>query len=601
MPARPTAPATSSDEGMLAMERQRDCSDWAAARRRCAKVADRLFDGFDRKRRSILTEVCREFYPLGIAGLQKQVEDIADECWYDEEHRLLTTQPLTAVRKGACGFKSHLTPNAGGWFRFKALDSTDRDPGDGTMDRLTEAVELAFDRSRAYDALYKLYEHLLVAGFGCLLVTRHPRDIMRVRTLRLGTYAMGVDGEGDVNRIARRFSFTADQIIGSFGADGVPERIRLAAKRQDFETRWTVYNLIEPNAAGDMRAYDETARTFNLDDSMIYRSVYWIKGAQDDDPQGGILDASGFTVKPIVAPRLDRELGDVYGRGRGIDALCVARGAQSFQYDILGISGIRGKPPLVVSSEFKDDGFRAGRGGINYARFGEQRGALAYPVFASLPDSTDIRENRRDAEMQISDMFFNSAFATIDALKNNPGVKTATEIDNLVRENLEQLGPIVMNLERELLDPLVTAVARYAIAAGLAPLTRDDVERIGDVDVRYVSRLHMAAYARRVGDIDSWIQRLVPLAEKRPEILDKVDVDAVADEYAEMLGVPAAVRTDDKALAGLRQARTEQARVQQDAEQVQQAALLSKLGSVPTDDGHLGGILKDVQQSGGQA
>ena len=53
-------------------------------------------------------------------------------------------------------------------------------------------------------------------------------------------------------------------------------------------------------------------RVLALDDTMVYRSVYWIEGARDDDPRGGVLDASGFTVKPIVAPRLDRELaGDV--------------------------------------------------------------------------------------------------------------------------------------------------------------------------------------------------------------------------------------------------------------------------------------------------
>ncbi|MBR6733282.1 MAG: hypothetical protein IKL96_02660 [Kiritimatiellae bacterium] len=576
--------------------------NWANVRRRAAKTAKRLFEDFDGKRRQILTDVCREFYPLGVAGLVKTTEDVADECWYDEEHRLLTCQPLVAVRNGACGFKSHLTPNAGGWFKFKPVGADGDAAVDGeAMDRLTTAVERAFDRSRAYDSLYKLYEHLLVAGFGCLLVTRHPRDVVRVRTLRLGTYAMGVDGEGDVVRVARRFSWTADQILGSFGADGAPERVRDAARKGDLQTRWTVWNLVEPNATGDMRAYDETARELALDDSMVYRSVYWIEGARDDDPQGGVLDASGFTVKPIVAPRLDRELGDVYGRGRGIDALCAARGAQSFQYDILGVSGIRGKPPLVVSSEFKDDGFRAGRGGINYVRFGEQRGALAYPVFAQLPDTADLRVNRQDAEQQISELFFNSSFATIDALKNNPGVKTATEVDNLVRENMERLAPIVMNLERELLDPLVTAVARYAVAAGFAPLTKEDVEAISDVEVEYVSRLHMAAHARRVSDIDAWTARLGQLAALKPEVLDKVDADAVADEYAEMLGVPASVRAKDADVAAIRQERERQAQMQQQAAAMQQMGELAKIGSVPTDGEHLGGMLKDAQENGGEA
>lgn len=574
----------------------------AKVRRRAEKTAKRLFDHFDRTRRSVLTDVCHEFYPLGVAGLERSCEEVADGDVQDDEHRLLTTLPLTMVRNGACGFKSHLTPNAGGWFRFRPAGGAA--PGDEALDRLSAAVERAFDRSHAYDSLYKLYEHLLVAGFGCMLVTRHRTDGVRVRTLRLGTYALGVDDEGDVSRMARKFSWDAEKIVSAFGRGAAPEGVRRAAERGDTERKWTVWNLVEPNAVGDKRRYDETSRVLGLDDMIVYRSLYWLDGAKDDDPNGGVLSAAGFTVKPIVAPRLDRELGDVYGRGRGVDALCAARGAQSFQYDILNVSGLRGKPPLVVAAEFKDEGFRAGRGAVNYARFGEQSHALAYPVFPNPPDTEDLREDRRDALAEISDLFFNSAFATIDALKNNPGVKTATEVDALVRENMERLSPIVMNLERELLDPLVTAVAKYAVAEGFPPLMEEDLEHIEEIEVEYVSRLHMAAQARRIGDIDAWAERVATLAEIKPEVLDNIDADGAASAYAEYFGVPAVVLADPKEMAAKRLERAEAAKAQQQAAEAASVAQLAKVGGVPTDKGHLGGVLADaagLDTQGGQA
>lgn len=575
----------------------RSAMDFASVRKRSESAAKWMFDQFDRKRRPILTEVCRELYPLGVAGLERQSDDIADEDAYDEDHRLLTAAPLGAVRKGACGFKSHLTPNSGGWFRFRAAGESGRE-ADVAMDRLAKAVNRAFAGSRAYDSLYKLYEHLLVAGFACMLVTRHSRDIVRVRTLRLGTYALDVDDEGDVCRMARRFSWPADRIVTAFGGKACPRRVRDAAERGDRRTRFTVWNLVEPNACGDMRAYDPVAAALGLDDTMVYRSVYWIEGARDDDPQGGLLEASGFRVKPIIAPRLDRELGDVYGRGRGLDALCLARGVQSFTYDILGVSGIRGKPPLVVSSEFKDDGFRAGRGGINYARMGEQSKSMAYPLFAQLPDTVDLRESRRDAAAEIGELFFNSSFATIDMLKNQTGMKTATEVDALVRENMELLGPIVMNLERELLDPLVTAVARYAIDAGTPPLEEGDIEALDSVEVEYVSRLHMAANTRRLSDIDAWLGRMQPLAAARPDVLDVVDADAVAREYADLLGVPASVRADERAVAAAREARAEAAKRQEAMQALDAAGRAAKVGSVPVDENHLGGAMRDALAGG---
>lgn len=564
--------------------------DWDLVRRTSAKVAKRMFDAFDRKRRNILTDIAYEFYPLGVAGLVRRAEAVADECHYDEDHRLLTSRPLCALRNGACGFKNHLTPNAGGWFRFHEAGG-DGDVDSKTLDRLATAVERAFSRSRAYDSLYKLYEHILCFGFGCILVTRHPTQTVRVRTLRVGTYAMEVNDDGEVCRIARKFSWTAEQIVRRFGDAGAPESVRKAAKDGDGERRWTVVNLVEPNASGDMRAYDRVARELPLVDEMIYRSIYFIEGEKDCGPQGGILEASGFSVKPIVAPRLDCELGDVYGRGRGADALCIARGCQSFQHDILRIDGRQAEPPLVVSSEFKDQGFRAGRGGINYARFGEQRGALALPVFPQQIDTTPVRQDRVDAEAEIAELFFNSSFAAIDALKNNPGVKTATEVDALVRENMEKLGPIVMNLERELLDPLVSAVAHYVVAECADPLEPEDVEAIGSVDVEYVSRLHMAANVQKVSTIDSWISRLAPLAEARPEVMDNVDADGVAKVYAEMLGVPAEARADEEAVAATRQQRAEMAKMQQEQARLTALGNLAKVGSVPTDKDHLGGVI----------
>ena len=565
-------------------------TDWELVRRRSQAVARRMFDDFDRKRRTILKEVAREFYPLGVAGLERSVEEVADECHYDDEHRLLTARPLVAVRNGACGFKNHLTPHAGGWFRFRPARRSDG-VDQGVLDRLAEAVERAFARSRAYDSLYKLFEHILVFGYGCMLVTRHPTQTVRVRTLRIGTYAMEADDDGDVCRVARRFSWTAGKILRRFGTANAPEPVLRAAEKGDEKRRWTVANLVEPNATGDMRAYDRVAQELPLGDEMVYRSVYYIEGADAGGAASGVLEASGFTVKPIIAPRLDRELGDVYGRGRGIDALCLARGAQSFQHDILRIDGRQAEPPLVVSSEFKDQGFRAGRGAVNYARFGEQRGALALPVFPQSIDTAAVRQDRADAEAEISELFFNSSFATIDALKNNPGVKTATEVEALVRENMERLGPIVMNLERELLDPLVTAVARHVVAEGADPLEPQDLEAIEDVDVEYVSRLHMAANLQKVSTIDSWLQRIAPLAGAKPEIMDNVDADGVAAAFADMLGVPASARASEKQVAAVRQQREQQMQAQQQAQAMRQIGDLAKAGSVPVDDGHLAGRL----------
>lgn len=568
--------------------------DYSCVRRHCVSISKKLFDDFETKRKSICLDVAREFYPLGVAGLTKSVEDLADECAYDEEYRILNAKPLDALKKGACGFHGNLTSPARRWFRLRipsfVTDGRVSQRNRATLDRLTEAVDGVMRASDLYPSLYKLYEHTLCFGFGCMLVTGDKEKVIKTRTLRVGTYALGIGEDGQVCRVARRFSWTAEQIVREFGDTGVKDAIREAARKGDTRRRWTVVNLIEPNAVGDFKAYDRVAQVLDLADEMVYRSVYWLEDGTDNDPQSGVLEVSGFTVKPIIAPRLDYELGDTYGRGRGMDALSLARGVQTFQHDIYDISGVKGRQPLVVSSEFKDEGFRTGRGAINYSRFGEGRNAMALPVYASLPDSSDIRADKQDVENQIADLFFNTSFATIDALKNNKGVKTATEVDALVRENMERLNPVVTNFDRELLDPLVSVVTRYTLAAGICPLTDDDLAQMGSVNIEYISQIHVAAKQSQLSAIQNWLGVVGSLAQAKPNIIDKIDEDGVADELAELYGVPASVCAEDGAVASARQARQQQA---EKAEQMQMMQTLGKsvgqLGGVPTDDGHIGG------------
>ena len=574
-------------------------------RKHCATTASRLFDDFESKRKSVLLDVAREFYPLGVAGLAKGVEELADECPYDEDHRILNTTPVTCLREGATGFHANLTTPNKRWFRLE-VPSFAQDPSDAAdversemLDDLTDAVEKTLRYAHVYPQLYKLYEHLLCFGFACMLVTRDRERVVRARTLRIGTYAMEVGADGLVCRVARRFSWTAEQILSEFGDYGVPQQIRDAAKKYDTKRRWTVYNLIEPNATGDLKAYDKVARALRLSNDMIYRSIYWLECGKDDDPQSGVLEISGFSAKPIIAPRLDRELGDTYGRGRGMDGLDAARGLQSFQYDILKISGRKAEPPLVAASEFKDEGLKLWRGAVNYARFGESRDALVMPALAQEPSSVEIRHDRQDAEAELKKLFFNDAFATIDALKNSTGVRTATEIDALVRENMEKLNPVLTNLDYELLDPLVSVVTRYALQAGVIVISEEDVASLAGVNIEYVSQIHLAAKRSQMGAVDLWMEFIGRASRLDPTAIDKFDADGAIDAYAQMLGVQAKCRATDEAVETKRTERAAAVDAQKQMEALKGAAEMAKVAGAPVDENHLGGrLIKQLEKEG---
>ena len=570
--------------------------DYEAVRKHAARQLDALFTHLDRNR-STYADVNREFYPLGVAGWTKDSEDIADSELYDEEHRMLTTMPLICRGKGSAGFNANLTPPASPWFRLKSsavAEDKASHSRKSALDTVTEAAREVMSRSNTYKSLAKLYDHLLVNGFGCMLVTHDERYTVSVRTLRPGTYALGIGSDGMVNRCVRRFAWTAEQIVDAFGEAGVPERIR--NQYSNVKRYYTVYNLIEPHARN---RNDKIAAKTGLVEDFEYRSIYWLKDGNDNDPQCGVVEISGFAVKPIIAPRFDYELGDTYGTSPCINALSLARGAQTFRYDTLNISGLRGNPPLVVSAEFKDEGFDAGRGGINYARYGDQNRSMALPVFAQPPDAEDARKSLAEVVDEIKTLLFVTAFQTIDSLKMNKGVKTATEVDALVRENMEALGPVVMNLDRELLDPLVSAVVHYVLASGKLDLDEDGLSALDGGEIEYVSQIHIAARQTTIATLRDNAQLVLNLSQVFPQARHRLDVDKTIDKYAELTGCPEAIFADD---ADVEKARQADEKAAQEMQQLQQAETLSKAaaaaGGMPTDPEHAGSRLVEALSGG---
>jgi len=580
--------------------------DYALIAKHCRHVETQLFNAFE-KRRPLLLDVAREFYPAAIPGLAKGVEEMADGYQHDDDHRMLTTVPMDCMRRGAAGFHGNLTSPTTPWFRFKLPDFMVEN-GETTheqrklLDNITQATRWTFSRSNAYPMLNRMYKQLLTFGFSCAVVTSDEARIARMTTLRVGTYALGVGDDGQVDTCVRRFAWTAAQIIQNFGREICPQYVIDAEKNPT--KRFEVCNLIEPNATGDAKKDDEIARELEMSDGTVYRSIFWLKNAAGHT-NDGFLRAIGFSIKPIVAPRMECEDGDVYGLGPGIDALDLARGCQSFKFDELNIVGRQSEPAVVAADELKDEGLRLYRGAVNYARFGEQRAAPVAPVFPNPPGPEGAREERADAAQEIARLFFNDAFSVIDAVRRGEtGHMTATEVEAHVREAMQRLAPVATLFDTELLDPLVSIMAKYTVAAMPTPLTPEQAEQLASVDVEYVSAIHLAQKQSVIVGIQQIFDTAATMAKGGvPGALHRVNADRMLTTLAELIGCPeACLRSDEevaKAEQADRQAAAEQAQLARDEIAAKSA---KDVGSIPLDENHAGSQLAAAMaQNGGLA
>ena len=570
--------------------------DWAKIAKHCRSVESKLFSAFE-KRKSHLLDICREMYPIGIAGLTRGVEELSDGFVYDEEHRMLTTAPLECLRQGAAGFHGNLTSPTTPWFRFRLSPSAAKD-GETTHEQrkllsdLTQATRETFDRSYAYPSIHKLYEHLLAFGFGCMVITADDERTARCETLRVGTYALGIGEDGLVDTCVRRFAWTAAQIVRAFGKESVPQYIYNGIG--DPVRRYEIVNLIEPNATGDARKDDEIAQEIDMDDNTVYRSIFYLKAGSGEQKNSGVLRVVGFSVKPIVAPRLECEIGDVYGRGRGDDALDLCRGCQSFKFDELNIVGKQSDPAYVADSELKDEGLKKWRGAVNYVRFGEGRQAMVAPVDPAPPGPEGAREERLDAQNEIARIFYNDAFSVIDNIRRSArnGQITATEVENQVREAMQRLAPIATLFDKELLDPLCSVMAKYTVAARRTPLTEQEAAVLASVNVEYVSAIHLAQRQTSISAIRQMLQMTGDFAKIKPELLYRIDIDKTFTTLADLIGFPESCLKGDKEYAQAVEEAKKIAAQQAQAEQLKaQTEAARNIGTIPLDEEHAGSRL----------
>lgn len=550
--------------------------------------AARLFEIFD-QRKEVFVDLAEVFYPLALAGLQKEVTELGLYVDSLEDDDLSACgSPESAVRNGASGFHTNLTNPSQRWFSLgiQGEDGKEKSTLEG-LEQLTEMCFWLMEDSGAYTEIHKLYKHLLVFGFGAMLVFMDTEKEPIIRTLRIGTYALDKGRGGRIDSLCRKFAMSADDLIEEFGEKRIPEDILEKWKNAPTDTtQYEVYNLIEPRGIGKIE------EDINLDETFEAKSIYWLNGF-DQDPRQGFLRVTGYTVNPVIAPRFDSELGDIYGRGRGIDALGLARCLNTMRWDILNIASNAAEPAMLASDELKAEQLKLGRGAVNYVAMGDQRGQMAYPILAQQPDTRHLEGERVKIEQELAGVFFINDFAAIAAQKDNPGVKTATEVEALQREGLERIGPVVTNLNRELLDPFVHAISSIAIEGGYFEIAEGSESLFTVLNVEYLSRVHLAQNNRQLGGIREFIMMSGEMAQINPQSLDNIDFDEVLRIVGKKLGIPTSILRDKNIVAEERKKRNQ---AQAEALQMERSAQMAKdVGGIHTKDTVAGKMIEQVE------
>lgn len=458
--------------------------------------------------------------------------------------KLLDGAAARAIDDTTIGLSSHLTNPAQPWL---ALTLRDKDlaryaPVKWWLGEAADRLLTVFADSNTYPYLSSLYKELLAFN-NCAGITEFdPQSSIISRWFTIGEYYFGIGADGRVDTFAREYDTTVGQLVQAFGKQNVSQAVARCYDKQDFDTMFKCRHVIMPNVDRDPRRADSK--------NMPVASLYWEPGA----PEGKILRKSGYLEFPVQAGRFDVVSGDFYGEGQASDTIGDAKELQKIVREYLEALERVNRPPTQGPADAETD---LVPGGYTPTSDTTPEAGLR-TVYQINPNLAEMRQRINDKKEDIARGFYADRFRALDAIERG---MTAREVYERTMENMRSVGPLVVKIQNEILDPLVRRTFNILLRAQLLPPIPPELAG-QQINIEYVSLMAQAQKATRTSSLQEHLLFVGDLSKIDPAVVDVVDADFAARWHGETLSIPTGVDRDPAAVQKMRaqrQAEKEQA------------------------------------------
>lgn len=484
-------------------------------------------------------------------------------------NNILDSTATRALRILGAGLMGGATSPARPWFKLETDDPklNAMMPVKLWLDQTTRLMLDIFQRSNVYRSLHNIYEELGAFGTAACLLLDDFQDVIRLYPMTYGEYRLATNDRKEVDTLARRFDMTVAQIVKEFGYDNCSTNVQSLYDRNIMGAWVTVFHFIEPRIDRDP--------TKKNAENMAWKSVYFEEGPNADK----FLRVSGHNRFRVLAPRWMVSGGDIYGTGPGAEALGDIKQLQHEQLRKGEVIDYQTKPPTQSPASMKNREIDRLPGGNSFVDMTGATGGIK-TLFEVNLRLDFLLSDIQDVRQRINAAFYTDLFLMI-ANDQRSGI-TATEIAELHEEKLLMLGPVLERLDNELLNPLISLTFEACIEANILPPPPEELQNVR-LNVEYTSVLAQAQRAITTKSTDRFVLGLTAVAQFKPEVVDKFNQDAWADDYADSLGVNPKLINDEQMVGAIRQQRAEaQAKMQQAAMAESMAKTANTLGKTPT-------------------
>lgn len=481
--------------------------------------------------------------------------------------KIINETATTALRTLESGMMAGMASPARPWFTLAPPDPDMKSfgPVKNWLSTVTKIMLESFARSNLYSALPKAFSSIGAYGTQAFGILEDEKEIFRCYPFPIGSFLIDCNERLNVDACYREFSMTVRQLIEKFGEydqktgqakwDLFSPAVKTAWDASNYGTWIPVTHAVEPNHFRD----DESLQAKH----KPYMSVYY-----EDSMNEKALRISGFDEFPIMASRWHVNGEDVYGsRCPGMDALGSVRMLQLEERRKYQIIDKMWNPPMNADSTMRNVGADLLPGGLNWTPGMSVNGYPGLrPAQEMRPQAVEVlRNDIIEVQNRIRRTFYEDLmlmFATGDNTQ-----KTAREVEERHSEKLLVLGPMMEQQNDDLFDPLIDRTFNALLRRGKFPKPPPELEG-GALRVEYVSIMAQAQKLIGVSSIDRFVGFVSQTGAVFGTPSDKVNRDALEEEYANLTGVASNVIFTDEQVQATREQRAKEVQAAQTAERM---------------------------------
>lgn len=529
---------------------------------------------------------------------------------------IIDSTATLAARTLRSGMMAGITSPARPWFRLMTPDPTlsDLGPVKDWLFLVSQRMSTVFAKSNLYNVLPIIYGDIGVFATSAMGVEEDFDDVLRFYPFPLGSYCISNNERLKVDVFTRQFRMTVRQLVSRFGRKSDPQvqagkpfkrgqtqwdnfspRIRDMWDRGQYESWVDVTQVIEPNIEFDPAKIESKFKRYAS--SYFETGAITASGTQQTDPDNQLfLSEKGYDYFPILCPRWEITGEDSYGTAcPGMDALGDIKQLQVGEKRIAQAIEKVINPPMVGPTTMRTSAASVLPGGITYAdiRDGMQGFKPAHEI---KPDIAPMAKNQAMVRERIKKVFFEDLFLMMS--ESDRRQITATEIDERKEEKLLALGPVLEQLNQDLLDPLIKNSFAIMQRQGLIPPPPKELQGV-PLRVEYISVMAQAQKLVGIESIEKFAGFVGQIIQVNPDAQagDNVDIDQMIDVYGDMTSIPPGIVRSSDQIAEIRANRQKQQKIVQQQQQNAQAAQTAQTLSQTDTGGGQNALQSLMQQS----